>query len=40
MTATPAANTERKRASPGVPRGPVLSVEDLRAYYRTRHFGI
>ena len=40
MTATPAADTEAKRASPGAPRGPVLTVEDLKAYYRTRHFGI
>jgi peptide/nickel transport system ATP-binding protein len=40
MTATSAADTEAKHASPGAPRGPVLTVEDLKAYYRTRHFGI
>src|SRR4029453_2070452 len=40
MTATPAADTEAKRPSPCGPRAPVLTVEDLKAYYRRRHFGI
>jgi peptide/nickel transport system ATP-binding protein len=40
MSAATAADGERKRATTGAPRTPVLSVDDLKAYYRTRHFGI
>ncbi len=40
MTATPTVGSEEKRPAAGAPREPVLTVEDLKAYYRTRHFGI
>jgi len=40
MRAAPASNGDRKPPIADAPRAPVLRVEDLRAYYRTRHFGI
>jgi peptide/nickel transport system ATP-binding protein len=40
MRPTPAANGETKRPTTEASREPVLRVDDLRAYYRTRHFGV